>query len=388
VSRRFHSRDVSPTSRPRRAAPEQPAPNLLEALEGRVLMHEGPLKVHSVVADNRGEVLISMNQAIRASNVNTGSIQMYTAGPDNVLGTRDDTRVTTQLNYQPTGARVVIRSELPAGTGYRVKLVSARIGSADGHEKLDGEFNGSYPSGNGVAGGNFEFQVKNDKTKTPLVRMSTEEGAVTLLLRGDAAPQTVNNFLGYANGGDYDNTFVTRSVPGFVLQMGSLQVNNKDQIVAGPVRAPVVNEFNISNTRGSIAMAKQAGDPNSATNQFFFNLGDNSQSLDMQNGGFTVFAQVTSAQGLAVMDALASHDVVALRNPASGAGVIPAALGGATDVTDVPVFDARAVSGDEQNVAPAGQRPKNRLVVTGAFSPTDDLILIRRVATLMRVVRL
>ena len=192
MSRRFHSRDVSPTSRPRRAAPEQPAPNLLEALEGRVLMHEGPLKVHSVVADNRGEVLISMNQAIRASNVNTGSIQMYTAGPDNVLGTRDDTRVTTQLNYQPTGARVVIRSELPAGTGYRVKLVSARIGSADGHEKLDGEFNGSYPSGNGVVGGNFEFQVKNDKTKTPLVRMSTEEGAVTLLLRGDAAPQTVN----------------------------------------------------------------------------------------------------------------------------------------------------------------------------------------------------
>jgi cyclophilin family peptidyl-prolyl cis-trans isomerase len=360
----------------------------MEALEGRVLLHDGPLQVHSVVADNRGEVLIGMNQTLRASNVNTGSIQMYTAGPDSVLGTRDDTRVTTQLNYQPTGARIVIRSDLAAGTGYRVKLVSSRIGTTDGHEMLDGEFNGAYPSGDGTEGGNFEFQVKNDRSRTPLVRMSTAEGAVTLLMRGDAAPRTVNNFLTYANAGDYDNLFVTRSVPGFVLQMGSLSVSDKDQIVPGPVRSPVVNEFNISNTRGNVAMAKLGGDPDSATNQFFFNLGDNSQNLDMQSGGFTVFAQVTSAQGLAVMDALASYNVVALRNPASGAGVIPASNLGATDVTDVPVFDTAGVTGVEQNVAPAGQAPKNRLVVTGAFSPTDDLVLIRRVATLMRVVKL
>jgi cyclophilin family peptidyl-prolyl cis-trans isomerase len=361
---------------------------LIEPLEGRVLLHGGPLQVHSVVADNRGEVLISMNQPVRASNVNTGAIQMYTAGADNVLGTRDDARVTTQLNYQPTGARIVIRSELPAGTGYRVKLVSARIGTADGHAKLDGEFNGNYPSGNGAEGGNFEFQVKNDKSRTPLVRMSTDEGALTLLMRGDAAPRTVSNFLSYVNGGDYDNTFVTRSVPGFVLQMGSLQITGKDQVVQGTVRTPVINEFNISNTRGNVAMAKRSGDPDSATNQFFFNLDDNSQTLDMHNGGYTVFAQVTSAQGLAVMDALASHDVVALRNPASGTGVIPAANLGATDVTDVPVLDARAVAGEVQNVAPAGQAPKYRAVVSGAFSPGEDLIVIRRVATLMRVVKL
>jgi len=382
---------ISPIRRPHGAVPSRAATRaarLIETLENRLLLHEGPLQVHGVVADNRGEILISMNQALRATNVNTGSVQMYTAGRDGMLGTRDDTRVTTQLNYQPTGARIVIRSNLPAGTGYRVKLVSSRMGTADGHARLDGEFNGAYPSGNGAEGGNFEFQVKNDKGKTPQVRLSTEEGAITLLMRGDVAPRTVSNFLTYANAGDYDNTFVTRSVPDFVLQMGSLQVNARDQIVEGPVRAPVANEFNISNTRGTLAMAKRGGDPDSATNQFFFNLGDNSQSLDMQNGGFTVFAQVTSAQGLAVMDALASHDVVALRNPSSGAGVVPASLGGATDVTDVPVFDAGAVSGDQQNVAAPGQAPRNRLVVTGAFSPADDLILIRRVSTLMRVVKL
>jgi hypothetical protein len=54
----------------------------------------------------------------------------------------------------------------------------------------------------------------------------------------------------------------------------------------------------------------------------------------------------------------------------------------------VPVFDASGVSGVEQNVAPRGAgTPQNRLVVTGNFSPSDDLILIRRVAPLMRVVK-
>ena len=394
MSRSSFSRLVSSDARcgaSRRRRPISPGtvPGGVETLEGRVLLHGGPLKVDSVVADNRGEILIVMNQPLRASNVNTGSVQMYTAGPDGVLGNRDDTRVVTQLNYQPTGSRIVIRSELPAGTGYRVKLVSARMGTPDGHAMIDGDFNGTFPSGDDRAGGNFEFQVKNDKGKTPLVRLSTAEGALTLIMRGDVAPRTVNNFLTYANNADYDNIFVTRSIPGFVSQMGSLQINDKDRIVEGPVRAPVANEFNISNTRGTVAMAKFGNDPDSATNQFFFNLGDNSRNLDMRSGGFTVFAQVTSGQGLAVMDALATKDVVALRNPRSGEGVLSADTFGATDLTDVPVSDGRAVSGAEQDVSPPGATtPTMRTVVTGAFSPTEDLVLIRRVATLMRVVKL
>ncbi|CAM5184254.1 hypothetical protein ALON55S_06670 [Alishewanella longhuensis] len=47
-------------------------------------------------------------------------------------------------------------------------------------------------------------------------------------------------------------------------------------------------------------MAKIGGLPDSATNQWFFNIKDNhtgATGLDAQNGGFTVFGQV-SAQGL------------------------------------------------------------------------------------------
>ena len=47
-------------------------------------------------------------------------------------------------------------------------------------------------------------------------------------------------------------------------------------------------------------------DPNSATNQWFFNLANNASTLNFQNGGFTVFGRVANAAGLAVMDRIAA----------------------------------------------------------------------------------
>ena len=56
---------------------------------------------------------------------------------------------------------------------------------------------------------------------------------------------------------------------------------------------PVINEPGVSNTLGTTSRAKQfPTTSNSATDEFFFNLGDNSSNLDSQNGGFTVFGQV------------------------------------------------------------------------------------------------
>jgi uncharacterized protein (TIGR03437 family) len=53
-------------------------------------------------------------------------------------------------------------------------------------------------------------------------------------------------------------------------------------------------------------MAKLGSSPNSATNQWFFNLANNASNLDNQNGGFTVFGRVADAASLAVMDKIAA----------------------------------------------------------------------------------
>lgn len=116
------------------------------------------------------------------------------------------------------------------------------------------------------------------------------------LLTADA-PGTVANFLNYVNDGDYSNAIMHRFVSGFVLQGGGFKTNSTtftsaDQFTAVPTDPAIQNEYKISNTAGTIAMAKLGGDPNSATSQFFINLGDNSSNLDNQNGGFTVFARL------------------------------------------------------------------------------------------------
>jgi cyclophilin family peptidyl-prolyl cis-trans isomerase len=267
---------------------------------------------------------------------------------------------------------------------------------------IDGDFTGAFPTGNHHAGGNFEFEVNPDTGPTPLVRMSTTAGVITLQLFGQQKPITTANFLSYADAGDYDGIFFTRSIDNFVAQAGSLQVDNTDDSVEPtPVNPPIQNEFStgpiISNTLGTVAFAKvspQLGSPptnstiNSATNQFFFNLGDNGQgsgrsdNLDAQNGGFTVFARAANASSLATMNAISNYTTVALANPATGDGVLQSVAG--TDLSDTPVQNPSALSLNLENVGTAAQ-PQFQYVATGGFDPQSQLIVIRRTAVLAHV---
>jgi cyclophilin family peptidyl-prolyl cis-trans isomerase len=128
---------------------------------------------------------------------------------------------------------------------------------------------------------------------------------------GSGAPNSVANFRNYAEDGDYENTFIHRSIPGFIIQGGGFTVNSNLEVSGIPSDSPVENEFSAerSNVRGTIAFAKVEGDPDSATSQWFFNLGDNSENLDSQNGGFTVFGQVVGEEDLATIDAIADIPV-------------------------------------------------------------------------------
>ena len=146
------------------------------------------------------------------------------------------------------------------------------------------------------------------------VDFATSLGDVVIQLFDGDAPLTVQNFLAYAQntavGAGYTGSFFHRLVPGFILQGGGYTyVNGTASAITAST--PVVNEFTgaHSNVLGTVAMAKLSGDPNSATDQFFFNLGDNSANLDTQNGSFTVFGQVTS-DTLPVVEAIAGLQTV------------------------------------------------------------------------------
>ena len=142
---------------------------------------------------------------------------------------------------------------------------------------------------------------------TDVISIQTNIGRLEWQLLVSEAPDTVENFLRYVNGGvddqGYTGTIVHRVEPNFVVQGGgfrptSLTTTDIDEIRGDYV--PALDDTNItfprslrsrtsgpesrSNVFGTYAMAKNAA---GATSEYFFNLGDNS-FLDAQ--GFTVFA--------------------------------------------------------------------------------------------------
>ena len=140
----------------------------------------------------------------------------------------------------------------------------------------------------------------------PIVRFTISGASFDVLLYEDTAPNTVANFLRYLDAGEYVGTVIHRSIPGFIWQGGGFKLaGDPTQAVPIPTFAPIANEFGASNVRGTIAMAKVDGDPNSATSQWFFNLVDNSANLNNQNGGFTVFGEVVGT-GMNVVDEVAT----------------------------------------------------------------------------------
>ncbi|MBH0029920.1 peptidylprolyl isomerase [Pseudoalteromonas sp. SWYJZ98] len=126
-----------------------------------------------------------------------------------------------------------------------------------------------------------------------VVEMNTSQGVIEINLFDQQTPKTVANFLSYVQDDSYNETVIHRSVSNFVIQGGGFTFS--DSLDAITTKPAVENEPVFSNVKGTIAMAKLSGDANSATSQWFFNITDNSTALDTQNGGFTVFGQITAA---------------------------------------------------------------------------------------------
>jgi cyclophilin family peptidyl-prolyl cis-trans isomerase len=145
----------------------------------------------------------------------------------------------------------------------------------------------------------------------PIVSLKTSLGEVTLKLDAKRAPRTVNNFLHYVQSGHYNQTIFHQVQEGYVVLGGSYapDLTEKDG------RYPIPNEADngLKNVRGTIAMARQPDEIDSATCQFFVNLNDN-PNLDHvgekpEEFGFCVFGEVI--KGMDVLDRMSRVEVQA-----------------------------------------------------------------------------
>jgi peptidyl-prolyl cis-trans isomerase A (cyclophilin A) len=137
---------------------------------------------------------------------------------------------------------------------------------------------------------------------TVQVKLATSMGDIMVEVYPDKAPKTVENFLQYVKDKHFDGTIFNRVIKGFVIQTGGVT----EQLWPRPTRPaiPLEAKNGLSNARGTLAMAR--GEPNSATDQFFINV-DNNTGLDVGKAGdkqgYAVFGKVVT--GMNVVDKIA-----------------------------------------------------------------------------------
>ncbi len=144
------------------------------------------------------------------------------------------------------------------------------------------------------------------------VVMETSAGTIKLRLFTDMAPRHSNNFKRLANSGYYDSTTFHRVVPGFVIQGGNLLSRDAQRANdgAGDPGYNVPAEFNPRpHRKGTLAMARRGGDPNSAGSQFYIAL----RRLPQLDNQYTVFGEVI--EGIAVVDSIAAAETDSGDNP-------------------------------------------------------------------------
>ena len=170
-----------------------------------------------------------------------------------------------------------------------------------------------------------------------VVRFTTSLGNVDVRLYDTLTPISVTNFMNYVTANKYSGSFIHRvpqnttppyGTSNFVVQGGGFILNNSIFAATGiATNAPIGDEFHLSNTRGTLAFAKNA---QGATSQWFFNIGNNS-FLDAQN--FTVYGRVLGS-GMTVVDAINNLSAVNASSAQNAPG---------EDFAEVPVRNLQQV---------------------------------------------
>lgn len=119
----------------------------------------------------------------------------------------------------------------------------------------------------------------------PVVLMETSKGPIKIRIYKSEVPTTANNFLGLVSQGFYNGLIFHRYEPGFCIQGGDPTGTGRG---GSGKTIPLETKPHLKHdAAGVIAMAR-TNDPNSATSQFYFTLG-NASFLD---GEYAVFGRV------------------------------------------------------------------------------------------------
>lgn len=147
----------------------------------------------------------------------------------------------------------------------------------------------------------FAAEESKPKRPNPVVIMKTSEGTIKIELWQDKAPETVKNFLKYAEEGFYDGTIFHRVIDEFMIQGGGFTGNMETKKGHDPIKNEATAES--KNDHGTVAMAR-TGVVDSATSQFFINVKDNPalnhRDNSQQGFGYAVFGKVI--EGMDVVD--------------------------------------------------------------------------------------
>ncbi len=144
--------------------------------------------------------------------------------------------------------------------------------------------------------------------QSTVVRFETNVGVIDIQLYDEETPITVENFLNYVNGGFYNGSVVNKSIlvgsadqsdPVQIIQGGGFTWNGSGGLNPISTNPAITNESGISNTAGTIGMARDPNFADSATIQWYFNITNNTSFDPNPNGGtsgaragYAVFGEV------------------------------------------------------------------------------------------------
>ena len=159
----------------------------------------------------------------------------------------------------------------------------------------------------------IEEVKKEEKSNETFVVLNTEKGDIKIKLYMEKAPITAGNFLDLAKKKFYNGLTFHRLIAGFMIQGGCPIGNGTGNYVDPETKQPRYIKYETHpelrhDKEGVVAMARTS-DPNSASSQFFIDLGPQSFLDDHGPGreGYAIFGQVV--EGMAVVHKIMNENV-------------------------------------------------------------------------------